>query len=190
MSSLKTTKSLGLHAALICSIGFIGSSPRAMQPPGGAAVGYVLRTGWHSSQGTLMRTIVYASERMTGNTREAFVFILFLLCFAVAAAGYVLRDGLNDPSRSRFKLAIPFVGKDVPSRASEFSHPDIVIGFTILAYRYASSHHLFSSRTWASSSGVKSLTILKVLRISSGVFPLIIDATAAHVKSKSGFMSI
>ena len=38
--------------------------------------------------------------------------------------------------RSRFKLSIPFVGKDVPSRASEFAHPDIIIGLTILAYRY------------------------------------------------------
>jgi thiol-disulfide isomerase/thioredoxin len=38
--------------------------------------------------------------------------------------------------RSRFKLAIPFVGKDVPSRASEFAHPDIIIGLTILSYRY------------------------------------------------------
>ena len=38
--------------------------------------------------------------------------------------------------RSRFKLAIPFVGKDVPSRASEFAHPDIIIGLTVLAYRY------------------------------------------------------
>ena len=38
--------------------------------------------------------------------------------------------------RSRFKLAIPFVGKDVPSRASEFAHPDVIIGLTILAYRY------------------------------------------------------
>ena len=28
------------------------------------------------------------------------------------------------------------MGKDVPSRASEFSHPDIVIGLTIAAYRY------------------------------------------------------
>jgi hypothetical protein len=33
--------------------------------------------------------------------------------------------------RSRFKLAIPFVGKDVPSRASEFAHPDIIIGLTV-----------------------------------------------------------
>jgi hypothetical protein len=33
-------------------------------------------------------------------------------------------------------LAVPFVGKDVPSRSSEFAHPDILIGLTILAYRY------------------------------------------------------
>jgi hypothetical protein len=38
--------------------------------------------------------------------------------------------------RSRFKLAVPFVGKDVPSRASEFAHPDIIVGLTICAYRY------------------------------------------------------
>eukprot|EP00808_Paulinella_micropora_P015456 g71669.t1 len=39
--------------------------------------------------------------------------------------------------RSRLKLAVPFVGKDVPSTSSEFAHPDIIIGLTILAYRYA-----------------------------------------------------
>ncbi|CAE7594349.1 unnamed protein product [Symbiodinium natans] len=37
---------------------------------------------------------------------------------------------------SRGKLAIPFVGKDVPSPTNEFAHPDIVIGLTILGYRY------------------------------------------------------
>jgi hypothetical protein len=39
-------------------------------------------------------------------------------------------------SLARRLAAIPFVGKDIPSRASQFSHPDIVIGLTILAYRY------------------------------------------------------
>eukprot|EP01012_Entosiphon_sulcatum_P007139 TRINITY_DN13559_c0_g1_i1.p1 TRINITY_DN13559_c0_g1~~TRINITY_DN13559_c0_g1_i1.p1 ORF type:complete len:4669 (-),score=764.85 TRINITY_DN13559_c0_g1_i1:3029-17035(-) len=38
--------------------------------------------------------------------------------------------------RSRQKLAIPFIGKDLPSQSSEFAHPDVVIGLTILAYRY------------------------------------------------------
>ena len=44
----------------------------------------------------------------------------------------------TDPniSLARRLAAIPFVGKDIPSRASQFSHPDIVIGLTILAYRY------------------------------------------------------
>lgn len=39
--------------------------------------------------------------------------------------------------RSRLKLAVPFIGKDVPSRSSEFAHPDIIIGLTVLAYRYS-----------------------------------------------------
>ena len=37
---------------------------------------------------------------------------------------------------TRAKLAIPFVGKDVPSQSSEFAHPDVVLGLTVLAYRY------------------------------------------------------
>lgn len=52
-----------------------------------------------------------------------------------------------------------------------------------------SSHHWFSLRTWASSSSVKSFLILKVLRISSGVFPLIILATVLHVTSSKPLMS-
>ena len=39
--------------------------------------------------------------------------------------------------RSRLKLAVPFIGKDVPSKSSEFAHPDVIIGLTILAYRYS-----------------------------------------------------
>ena len=33
-------------------------------------------------------------------------------------------------------LAVPFIGKDCPSDSSQFSHPDVVIGLTVLAYRY------------------------------------------------------
>ncbi|EDQ90981.1 uncharacterized protein MONBRDRAFT_31645 [Monosiga brevicollis MX1] len=38
--------------------------------------------------------------------------------------------------QSRRLMAVPFVGKDVPSRSSEFAHPDVLIGLTIMAYRY------------------------------------------------------
>jgi len=44
-----------------------------------------------------------------------------------------------DPKRipgSRLRNAVPFVGKDSPSRASEFAQPDICAGLTILAFRY------------------------------------------------------
>ena len=32
--------------------------------------------------------------------------------------------------------AVPYVGKDAPSDASEFSSPEVIIGFTILSFRY------------------------------------------------------
>lgn len=35
---------------------------------------------------------------------------------------------------SRTRLAIPFVGKDTPSAASEFAHPDVAIGLTCFSY--------------------------------------------------------
>ncbi|KNC86435.1 hypothetical protein SARC_01441 [Sphaeroforma arctica JP610] len=38
--------------------------------------------------------------------------------------------------KSRRVTAVPFVGKDVPSTKSEFSHPDVLIGLTALSYRY------------------------------------------------------
>eukprot|EP01052_Picozoa_sp_SAG31_P000387 SAG31_NODE_12_length_38498_cov_21.161671_3_plen_274_part_00 len=47
----------------------------------------------------------------------------------------MLAENPKMPS-SRSLVAVPFVGKDVPTRASEFSHPDVVMGLTILAYRY------------------------------------------------------
>jgi hypothetical protein len=37
---------------------------------------------------------------------------------------------------SRELLAVPFTGKDTPSRNSEFAHPEVLIGLTVLAYRY------------------------------------------------------
>jgi hypothetical protein len=58
--------------------------------------------------------------------------------FGLLSAAEVLKLQRLDPHtpRSRLKLAIPFLGKDVPSTASEFAHPDIIIGLTVLAYRY------------------------------------------------------
>ena len=51
-----------------------------------------------------MRTILFATEKVTVGDSETLWFIFGLLVFAVVASSYVLNEGLKDVAASRWKL--------------------------------------------------------------------------------------
>lgn len=80
-------------------------TPSTKSPDGGC-VCFVLRTGFGTSQGKLMRTIMYSTESVSENSWEAALFILLMLVFAIAASGYVLYHRYTEDHEGRYKLLL------------------------------------------------------------------------------------
>nr|CDP26750.1 Putative type V cation-transporting ATPase [Podospora anserina S mat+] len=74
-------------------------------PPDNGAMAIVTKTGFETSQGSLVRTMIYSTERVSANNAEALFFILFLLIFALAASWYVWDEGVKK-DRKRSKLLL------------------------------------------------------------------------------------
>lgn len=86
--------------------GPINDSTPSTKAPDNGCICYVLRTGFGSSQGKLMRTILFSTESVSANSSEAAFFILFLLIFALTASGYVLYHRYTEDADLRYKLLL------------------------------------------------------------------------------------
>lgn len=67
--------------------------PSPIKTPDGGCLGVVVRTGFGTAQGQLVRTMIFSTERVSANNLESFLFIGFLLIFAIAASWYVWTKG-------------------------------------------------------------------------------------------------
>ncbi|KAI9225503.1 MAG: cation-transporting ATPase 4 [Piptocephalis tieghemiana] len=86
------------------------SSDAPLKAPDGGCIALVVRTGFGTAQGKLVRTMVYNTEHVSANNTEALMFILFLLIFAIAAASYVWIEGnRRHGDRRRGKLMLDCV---------------------------------------------------------------------------------
>mmetsp|Transcript_30054 Transcript_30054/g.34474 ORF Transcript_30054/g.34474 Transcript_30054/m.34474 type:complete len:1431 (+) Transcript_30054:65-4357(+) len=75
--------------------------------PNQGAIGMVLRTGFETCKGSLLRTMAHTQNSIDGiHTRDTYVFIMMLLCCAVASAAMVWEEGWNDPTRNKFRLTL------------------------------------------------------------------------------------
>jgi cation-transporting ATPase 13A1 len=84
----------------------IGSEELPPAPDQGV-IGMVLRTGFETAQGSLLRTMAHTQKSVDGiHTKDTYVFILLLLLCAVASAYMVWQEGSADESRNKFRLTL------------------------------------------------------------------------------------
>ena len=99
----------------------IGTAASIPPPPNQGLVCFVLRTGFDTIQGQLLRTLAYHAESGGGggggnsgggegvNAKETFYFLLLLLLCALASAATVLDHAWGDVTRNHFKLILHVV---------------------------------------------------------------------------------
>ena len=84
----------------------IESIPEA---PNRGCLCYVLRTGFGSSQGSLVQMIEFSTQSVSADSTDTLYALLLLLFFAIVAAGYVLKKGLEKGDRTTHELLLKCV---------------------------------------------------------------------------------
>ena len=77
--------------------------------PDGGCLCYVLRTGFSSSQGELVQLIEFSTQNVSADSKEIFMALFLLLIFALVAAGYVMKTGLEKGDRTTHELLLKCV---------------------------------------------------------------------------------
>ena len=99
----------GDAAAAAAAAAATPNAAAAPDPPDGGCVCYVLATSFASSQGELMRMIEFSTEQVSADKKETLGLLLLLLCFALSAATYVIREGLAEGKKSHYELLLKAV---------------------------------------------------------------------------------
>ena len=81
-------------------------TPTIPNPPDSGCVCFVLRTGFSSAQGKLVRMIEGSQEKVKGHEKETGLLLLLLFFFAIGSSSYVLYHGLQSDKRSKFELLL------------------------------------------------------------------------------------
>ncbi|CAF1395285.1 unnamed protein product [Adineta steineri] len=87
-----------------------------------------------SEEDKIIELLKTKSRDMLNSFLLAKAWISHELLYHIMSYRYRVEYGLSEKEGK--ETAIPFRGKDLPSENSEFSHPDIMIGFTVLSYLY------------------------------------------------------
>lgn len=67
-------------------------------------MGLVLRTGFDTAKGKLIKTVFYNNENAQSKQLDGIVIVVVLLMFAILSSGYVLYYGIHDEQRDKNKL--------------------------------------------------------------------------------------
>ena len=91
------------NASMVHNEKLYSSIPKS---PDGGALCFVLRTGFLSAQGKLVRMIEGSQEKVKGHERETGLLLLLLFCFALVSASYVLYHSYGKENRSNYELLL------------------------------------------------------------------------------------